>query len=192
MPLNLQEAQYWLNNFAAEQWDKTIAFLRKQFGLSRTECEDIFQESFFILYGKITDGTVDDFSLSLSTYFNKICRNKAHELLRYKGREVNIIDEYPNSDKDDYDDERIDRLLDLEGDDEDIEARKEKLVRQIVEDLPSPCNELLWGVYRDGFSMKTLADMYNYRNENTVKVVKHRCTQKFRDRFMELSDHIFG
>ena len=79
----------------------------------------------------------------------------------------------------------------LESDDEILQERKEALVRNIVRDLPSPCDELLWGYYRDGFSMKDLAERLNYANENTVKVTKHRCSEKFRNRFNECLKSLF-
>ena len=189
--IELQQTQQKLNKFAAEQGDKTLAYLQGTFSLSRSDCEDIFQEAFIVLYKKITDG---EFVLtsSLSTYFIGICRNKAYEKMRGMGKELNIIDEYPNGTKDDFEDERIDRLLALEDDAEDIEARKEAVVREIVSKLPPPCDKLLWGFYRDGFSMKTLATMFNYKSESSVKVTKHRCGEKFRARFTEISNYLFS
>jgi DNA-directed RNA polymerase specialized sigma24 family protein len=80
----------------------------------------------------------------------------------------------------------------LEDDAEDIEARKEAIVREIVSKLPPPCDKLLWGFYRDGFSMKTLAAMFNYKSESSVKVTKHRCGEKFRARFTEISNYLFS
>ena len=90
--INIPHTQRELNKFAAEQWEKTLAFLQGHFSLSRTDCEDVFQESFIILYQNIIDGKLDNITSSLSTYFNAICRNKAYELLRSSGKELNIID----------------------------------------------------------------------------------------------------
>lgn len=187
--IEIPQTQQKLNRFAAEQWDKTLAYLQGTFSLSRTDCEDIFQEAFIVLYKNITDGELT-LTSKLSTYFIGICRNKAHERVRGMGKALNIIDEYPSTTKDEYEDERIDRLLALEDDTEQIEARKEAVVREIVSKLPEPCDKILWGFYRDGFSMKTLATMYNYKSEGSVKVTKHRCTEKFRARFMEIINTI--
>ena len=187
--IEIPQTQQKLNRFAAEQWDKALAYLQGTFSLSRTDCEDVFQEAFIVLYKKITDGELA-LTAKLSTYFIGICRNKAHERMRGMGKALNIIDEYPNTTKDEYEDERIDRLLALEDDTEQIEARKEAVVREIVSNLPEPCDKILWGFYRDGFSMKTLATMYNYKSEGSVKVTKHRCTEKFRARFMEIINTI--
>ena len=112
-------------------------------------------------------------------------------MLRGRGKELNIIDEYPDATKDEFEDDRIDRLLALEEDSDQVEIRKSALVRQIVKNLPEPCNQLLWGFYRDGFSMKTLASMLNYTSENSIKVTKHRCCDKFKNRFKEISSRLF-
>ncbi len=180
-----------LNAFAAEQWDKTLAFLQGSFSLSCSDCEDVFQEAFIVLHKKVTDGELA-LTSSLSTFFLGICKNKVHEKLRANGRkELNIIDEFPQAAKDEFEDERIDRILALENDTEQVEARKEAIVREIVSELPSPCDKILWGFYRDGLSMKTLAVMHNYGSEGSVKVTKHRCTEKFKTRFLEITKRFF-
>ena len=188
--IEIPQTQQKLNQFAADQWDKTLAYLQGTFAMSRSDCEDIFQEAFIVLYKKIIDGELT-LTAKLSTYFIGICRNKAYEKMRGMGKELNIIDDYPNSTKDEYEDDRIDRLLALEDNNEQIEARKEAIGREIVSNLPAPCDKILWGFYRDGFSMKTLAIMYNYKSEGSVKVTKHRCGEKFKARFMELSHLLF-
>jgi RNA polymerase sigma factor (sigma-70 family) len=188
--VDIPQTQQKLNQFAAEQWDKTLAYLQGTFSMSRADCEDVFQEAFIVLYKKITDGELV-LTAKLSTFFFGICRNKAYEKMRGKGKELNIIDDNPSSAKDEHEDERIDRLLALEDNTEQIEARKEAIVREIVAQLPNPCDKILWGFYRDGFSMKTLAQMYNYASEGSVKVTKHRCGEKFKARFMELTKQLF-
>ena len=182
----MEFSQQKLNDFASKQWDKTLAFLQGHFSLSRPDCEDVFQESFIVLHQNILDGKLSDMTASLATYFNGICRNKAFELMRSKGKELLIVDEYPNSTKDDYDTERIERILAMDEETAQVEQRKSALVRQIVKNLPEPCCSLLWGFYRDGFSMKTLASMLNYSSESSVKVTKHRCCNKFKKRYDEM------
>lgn len=186
-----ENIQTKLNQFASSQWEKTLAFLQGHFPLKRDDCEDIFQDSFMILYENAVEGKLSDMTASLSTYFNGICRNKAYEFMRRASKEFFIIDEYPETTKDEFEDERIDRLLALEDNNEHVEMRKAAMVRQIVKNLPEPCYSLLWGFYRDGFSMKTLASMLNYGSESSVKVTKHRCCDKFKKRYKEIVDKFF-
>lgn len=182
-----------IRDFASNQWDKVLSYLQGQFQLSRTDCEDIFQESFIILYQQIVAGRLDEMTASLSTYFTSICRNKAFELMKGKGKEVMLEDQFAGMDDDEYRSDMVDRILAMEDEDEDIvlTRRKASLVRQIVRNLPSPCNELLWAFYRDGFSMKTMAEMFHYSSESAVKVTKHRCCEKFKARFEESQKSLY-
>lgn len=188
--VNLPHIQKQLNEFAAQQWDKSLAFLQGQFSMSRTDCEDIFQDAFIVLHKNIIEGKLPNLTSSLSSYFHGICKNKAYEKMRSMGKEIHIIDESPGTTKDEFEDERIDRLLALEDDTEQLEARKEAIVRELVTNLPEPCDKILWGFYRDGFSMNTLAKMYNYSSAGSIKVTRHRCAQKFKARFMEIANRL--
>ncbi|MGM9816176.1 MAG: RNA polymerase sigma factor [Lepagella sp.] len=181
-----------LNRFATIQWHKVLAFLRNRFGIDEDDCKDIFQESFIALYNNIQAGKLDQMTASLSTYFMSICRNKALELLRGSSKSVNIDNEMSLSLMDgEVQHEKIEVLIALDNVDEANEVEKEELVRTIVKDLPSPCNELLWGFYRDNLSMKSLAEIYNYSSEGVVKVTKHRCCEKFRAKYNELCNVLF-
>lgn len=169
-----------------------LNFLKNRFGIDEDDCKDIFQESFIILYSNIQSGKLKEMTASLSTYFTSICKNKALEFLRGSSRSVNVDSEMSLSLMDgEVKSEKIEALLALDDGDSAIEAQKEELVRTIVKDLPSPCNELLWGFYRDNLSMKSLAEMFNYSSESSAKVTKHRCCEKFRAKYNELCNKIF-
>lgn len=181
-----------LNTFASKEWPKVLNFLKNRFGIDEDDCKDIFQESFIILYTNIQNGKLQDMTASLSTYFISICKNKALEFLRGSARSVNVDSEMSLSLLDgEVKSEKIEALLALDEGDSALEAQKEELVQSIVKDLPSPCNELLWGFYRDNLSMKALADMFNYSSESSAKVTKHRCCEKFRARYTELCNKLF-
>lgn len=179
-----------LNAFIKSQRDRTIIYLQRYFSVSKDECEDIFQDSFIILYQNAQEGKLDKLTSSVSTYFMAICRNKAMELLRIKGKYIHspVDDELQKSTT--FLENKVNKVLSFDNDDIPIE-QKEALVREIVKNLPSPCNELLWGFYRDGLSMKDLAERYGYSNENTAKVTKHRCCDKFKIRFTEMLHKLF-
>lgn len=183
-----------LEKFAKEQWKKTRAFLLSRYSLSEDECADIFQDSLVILWNNIKENKVeaDGLGMSSSTYFMTICRNKTMELLRKKSKFVTAsYDISPSKELFNHQMEQVDKILALEDDDEKAQKEKEALVREIVNNLPSPCNELLWGYYGDGHSMKMLAEMFNYSSENAVKVTKHRCCEKFRLKYNEMSKSLF-
>ena len=181
-----------LNVFASKEGPKVLNFLKNRFGIEEDDCKDIFQESFIILYTNIQSGKLHEMTASLSTYFMSICKNKALEFLRGSSRSVNVDSEMSLSLMDgEVKTEKIEALLALDEGDSALEAQKEELVQSIVKDLPSPCNELLWGFYRDNLSMKSLAEMFNYSSESSAKVTKHRCCEKFRARYTELCNKLF-
>lgn len=151
--------------------------------MSNEDCEDVFQNSFLELHQQIKSGKLV-LTSSLSTYFVGICRIKAFEQLRANKRFVWSDDEnWIESVDYEIQNDEIDEFLDRFDHDEPFEERKQNLVRQIVRELPHPCNELLWGFYRYSFSLKTLAAMFNYASETTIKVVKHSCLDKFRKNY---------
>lgn len=182
----------YLSRFAQAEWHKVLALLQNRYSIPEEDCKDIFQESFIVLYDNIRSGKLENLTSSLSTYFISICRNKALEHLRLTSKSINTNKEMSLSLMDGaIQEEKIEALLAFDNGDETIELQKEELVKSIVRDLPSPCNELLWGYYRDNLSMKSLADMYNYSSESSVKVTKHRCCEKFRVRYQELCNKLF-
>lgn len=170
--------------------EKALAYLRNRFPkLSEQDCEDVIQESFMVLYGKNRQGNLRDMTASLSTYFTAICINKAREALRRNGHTVGVADDTSLDFLGEVKDEKVQQLLTLDDQTSLIEA-KEALARQIVQDLPHPCQELLWGFYRDNCSMKVLADRIG-STVGSVKVTKHRCQEKFRKRWSSLAGEIY-
>ena len=182
------EKEVRIEKFAKEQWQKTRLYLQNRYSLSEDECADVFQDSLIILWKNIKENKVEaeNLGMSSSTYFMTICRNKTMELLRSKSKYITTSYEInPGKEHYDFREEQVEKILSMDDDNENAQKEKEALVRDIVRNLPSPCNELLWGYYGDGHSMKVLAEMFNYASENAVKVTKHRCCEKFRNRYNE-------
>ncbi len=194
MPKELKTPIYseqLLSDFAKKEWNKTIAFLKKNFTQMSTEdCEDVFQESFITLISNCKRGKIKEQEASLSTYFTSICFYKANDRAKAKKRKVKIATETSFERLAKPDMEKVENLISL---DPDLQLRdaKEAIARQIVRDLPKPCDDLLWGFFRDGLKLQTLADMLN-KTEGYVKVTKHRCQDKFRKRWSELTKNLFN
>lgn len=177
-----------LDGFDRKYRGRTVAYLAKSFALSREDCEDVVQESYISLVNNVHDGMLDNVTSSLYTYFIGICKNKAHELLRSKSKLPLLI---PDNDLYDSKTEILEqnatRLLEVaEYQEHDY---KELVIQRVVQDLPSPCGELLWSYYRDCLSMKTIATMFGYANENSAKVTKHRCQERFRKHYEQVFEN---
>lgn len=180
-----------LGNFAAKEWGKALAFLQHAYGISEDDCKDIFQDAFMALLNNIKVGKLETMTSSLSTYFMAICKNKAQEFMR-RTKFVHVVDDPADwATECEIRADKIDSLIALDDGDDAVNQKKKNLVRAIVKDLPSPCAELLWGVYRDNLSMRSLAALHHYSSEGVVKVTKHRCCEKFCAKYKELCKKIF-
>lgn len=177
-----------LDDFDRKYRGRTIAYLCKTYSMSREDCEDVIQESYIVLVNNVHDGRLDNVSSSLYTYFLGICKNKVHELLRSKSKRPLLI---PDSDFCDSKPEILERNANrlLEIVDHQENDYKELVIRRVVQDLPSPCGELLWSYYRDCLSMKAIAAMFGYANENSAKVTKHRCQERFRKHYERMYEN---
>lgn len=191
LPFN-QKRDNVLNEFAKEYRDRALSYLHNTFSLIREDCEDIFQDASIILYQAAVDNKLDKLASSLYTYFIGICNNKAHEKLRANEKnQLPSIDTFFNEDGEKQYKailNKADKILNLIDSDEKAAAERNSIVQEMVENLPSPCNELLWSYYRDALSMKDIANMFNYASESVAKVTKHRCMEKFRKCYEEKLD----
>lgn len=152
-----------LNDFSREYRVRTLNYLRQVFSLQAEDCEDIFQEASIVLCLSAKEGKLDNLNCSLYTYFIGICRNKAFEQLRKKKKMPELLfeDVLADNDHESYLN-RADKLLQIVDEDEDHRNNCQTNVQLLVEQLPPPCNELLWAYYRDTLSMKTIANMFGY------------------------------
>lgn len=179
-----------IGKFIRSEWSKTINYLHTHFALSQEDCEDVFQDAMLILHEQLKTND-KELTCSLSTYFTSICKNKAHEKQRANCKET-VADETALTLLDDISDTKVDELLEFCSDPADsLIERKESLVRQIVGSLPEPCDKLLWGHFRDNYTMQTMVEMYGYSSVGYVKVTSHRCREKFRIRFEEECKELF-
>ena len=173
-----------LNDFAKEYRNRTLSYLRNAFSLSNEDCEDVFQESSIILYRDAGNGKLDNLSSSLYTYFLGICNNKAHEQLRANDKsQLPSIDDFSGDEGDRRYNiiiHKADKILNTIDSSDKEDYERNNIIQNLVKQLPSPCNEMLWSYYRDGLSMKAIAQMFKYASESAAKVTKHRCQEKFR------------
>lgn len=165
---------------------KAMAFTRKHFSLTETECEDVCQEAFKTFYEKINDCK----SSTLSSFFLGICKNKAREELRRKKKM--LVDEGATIriEEDRLDDNRINQILTLDSEPS-FDGQRNSLVESIIKDLPHPCNKLLWGWYWDCLSFSVLAAICSLKNGDVAKTTLSQCRKKFKLRYQKESSSLY-
>lgn len=172
-----------LNLFFEEQRNKTLVVLHNRLALSLDDAEDIYPEACITLYQNIQSGKLVALTSSLSTYFTAICMNKGRKLLDRQPDSISFERAVENTEGDEYSTSQIETILGL-GDG--ITAEQRAVMREIVQDLPSPCEEILWSYYGDGLQMKEIAELIGFKGPDSVKSKKSQCMSKLKERFMRI------
>ena len=130
-----------LNRFIADERNKVVAYLRKNFSISDDDLNDIYQESSMALFLNYRDGKLLNLKSTLSTYFFRICINQTLKFTEKQKKVVPLIDESTITNKDAFRTDKIDELYQLCTEDENanIVSRTELIVQNIIDSMPDTC-----------------------------------------------------
>lgn len=171
-----------------------INYLRKNYTISDDDIEDICQETISALYLNLEKGKLSKLTCPFRVYLLKICNNQALKFLRNHNTTLPLLEEKkitnPNAIRDDKVDELYGFCIDTEA--EDKEVRKQRLVNQIIASLTETCKDILLGYYWYDYTTSTIADLFGFKDANSVKTQKYKCAQKFRNKYNELINKIYG
>lgn len=142
-----------------------MGFARKRYGLPDRVLTDIYQDAILALYLNIQNGKYEERpGCSLRTYLFQIGINKIRDYLKMSRKEEPILTDFSDMD------EPID------------ESDNAELYR-LVDQMPSPCRDILFAYYWDGCSMRNIAEQMGYKDETVAKAQKYKCLQKVREMF---------
>ena len=183
-----------LNRFISGEKGKIQTYLRKNYSVSDDDIDDIFQEASVALYLNLRDGKLSSLTSSLGTYFMKVCINQTLKFMGKKSKVMPLIDENRISNTNSVRDDKIDELYGfcMDTEEEDRKIRMELLVNNIIASMTDTCRNILHGYYWDDYSTSTIADMFSFSDANSVKAQKYKCVKKFRDKYNELKNKIYG
>ena len=183
-----------LNRFLSDERGRVLSYLRKQFSVSDDDLDDIFQESSMALFLNVRDGKLSTLTSSLGTYFMKVCINQTLKFLGKNSKTMPLFDDRRITNSDFARDDKIAELYGacIDAEEEEKKTRMELLVNNIIASMTETCKNILHGYYWDDFSTSTIADMFNFSDANSVKAQKYKCVKKFRDKYNELKNKIYG
>ena len=183
-----------LNRFLSDERGRVLSYLRKQFSVSDDDLNDIFQESSMALFLNVRDGKLSTLTSSLGTYFMKVCINQTLKVLGKNSKTKPLFDDRRITNSDFVRDDKIAELYGacLDAEEEERKTRMELLVNNIIASMTDTCKNILHGYYWNDFSTSTIADMFNFSDANSVKAQKYKCVKKFRDKYNELKNKIYG
>lgn len=172
-----------LGQFFEKERNKLIAILRNRLSVQTEDAEDIYQDACVALFNNIKKGKLKTLTCSLSTYFTQICLNLGYNFVN-RGQSTTSFDQMlENSQYDEYGLTQLEAVLGL-GDG--LSQEQTAMMREIVQDLPHPCEDILWAYYGDDLSMKEIADIVGFNGADSVKSKKSQCMSKLKERFTRI------
>jgi len=183
-----------LNRFISGEKGKIQTYLRKNYSVSDDDLDDIFQEASVALFLNLRDGKLTTLTSSLGTYFMKVCINQTLKFLGKKSKVLPLIDENRITNSNTVRDDKLDQLygICMDTEEEDRKVRMELLINNIIASMTDTCKNILHGYYWNDFSTSTIADMFSFSSADSVKTQKYKCMNKFRDKYNELKNKIYG
>ena len=179
---NIPDAKL-IGQFITKERSKVLAVLRNRLSVSTEDAEDIFQDACIALFNNIQNGKLKTLTCSLSTYFTQICLNMGYNFVN-RGHSTTSFDQMlDNTIYDEYGLAQIEAILGL-GDG--LSQEQISMMRDIVQDLPHPCEDILWAYYGDDLSMKEIADVIGFNGADSVKSKKSQCMSKLKERFTRI------
>ena len=179
---NIQDERL-LGQFFEKERCKLLAVLRNRLSISTDDAEDIYQDACIALFDNIKRGKLKTLTCSLSTYFTQICLNMGYNFVN-RGHSITSFDQMlENTQYDEYGLAQLEAVLGL-GDG--LSSEQTAMMRDIVQDLPYPCEDILWAYYGDDLSMKEIADVIGFNGADSVKSKKSQCMSKLKERFTRI------
>lgn len=135
------------------------------------EAEDVIQDAIIIFLNKVRLKELQHLTGKISTYIFAVARNNWLYQLRKKERMTLFRDENIPEDNGN---------LDTDG------AIYGQILRQLMNLLPEPCKSIIEAFYLHRFSVREMAEMFGYKNENGMKKKKSLCMKSARALAVEL------
>ncbi len=151
-----------------------LKWANQHYGLDEHECADIFQEVVYCFYKNVRQGRLTALSSTLKTYLFGIGKNLVYRRLD-KNKRIVSSDAYEI----DLSSIKIENYNGFEVND------RNTWVAKYLEQLGDPCYSILKMYYYQGFSMESIANNLDYKNENVVKSQKLRCIKELRTKLLK-------
>ena len=172
-----------LGKFFEKERSKVLSILRNRLSIMTEDTEDIYQDACIALFNNIQKGKLKTLTCSLSTYFTQICLNLGYNFVN-RGHSMTSFDQMlDNTQYDEYGLAQLEAVLGL-GDG--LSSEQTAMMREIVQDLPHPCEDILWAYYGDDLNMNEIADLIGFNGADSVKSKKSQCMSKLKERFTRI------
>lgn len=142
------------------------------FNISNDEGEDIYHDAFELLVKNILLGKLNTLKYSLRAYFLGIAKHLIYDKFRKKKivteKEHQFEQMVPSDSVEEIDPVYL------------LQEEKLDAVLECMKGLSSTCRSLINLFYNDRKSLREIAELLNYKNEDVAKAMKVRCMAELR------------
>ena len=159
-----------------EYRDEFIQFAVKNYGLSREELKDVFQDTIIAFYENIASGKLEYLSSDVKTYLFAIGKRQASNHKRNLFKIGNL-----STDND------IKAILTDIAEEMEQPNELEDVVKKVLSELPEQERKILELFYYEKKSMEEIASIMGYANANSMKKKKSLILKKVGEQVIKLS-----
>ena len=182
--------------FFTEQRGRVMRLLGSRYGVNDDDAEEAYSRGVHALLEAIHSGrfTTEYHEHALAHYLQTCCINQLMKMFEQRKKETPIDWSGDVGGDDDSWDDGSDHQPDdaqaasMASDAAECEAADQheadlQLMESILETLPYPCKDLIWGKLKEGFSAGEMAARLGYSNSRVAITTLSRCMQKLKERF---------
>ena len=159
-----------------EYRDEFIQFAIKNYGLSREELKDVFQDTIIAFYENIASGKLEYLSSDVKTYLFAIGKRQASNHKRNLFKIGNLST-----------DDDIKAILTDIAEEMEQPNELEDVVKKVLSELPDQERRILELFYYEKKSMEEIASIMGYANANSMKKKKSLILKKVGEQVIKLS-----
>lgn len=147
--------------------DEFLVWSAQQFGATKEQAQDVFQESILDFHHNIMSGKLTELTSSEKTYLFQIGKHKILNLIKKESR-MTYHDALHLIKGKEYEDFMDDQNT----------AFTQEQISNAINKLPTDCQEVLKLHYFKEYDMKSIAREMDYKNADTAKSKKSVCMKK--------------
>ena len=159
-----------------EYRDEFIQFAIKNYGLSREELKDVFQDTIIAFYENIASGRLEFLTSDVKTYLFAIGKRQASNHKRNLFKIGNLST-----------DDDIKAILTDIAEEMEQPNELEDIVKKVLSELPDQERKILELFYYEKKSMEEIASIMGYANANSMKKKKSLILKKVGEQVIKLS-----
>ncbi len=163
-----------LSELYADHRSPFVRWAMKQFRSDEDEATDLYQKAFTIFYLNVKDGKLTDLTSSIRTYIIGIGKRVAYDHIKKEHRRIDNVELEPEI-----------KYLDYQFLDSEHESHIQSVIKDLLENLDGTCRKILKLYYFSKYSMESIANSMNYKNDKVAKKKKYQCLGKLRQMIID-------